>query len=246
MNSWVNFLYFNVKRNSVDFLTEASEFASWFDEYAKKHLGNYTENVSSFVNNNEKHYRGREDQFFCSRTQVEYHMNMVGAQIMNDSLQNDFLQTDNKILLLPTCMVSNSNCKAITRGNAIICQHCTPDCNISKTSNEMKKVGVETVLIKHSSDFSKWLKPWANQKTTGLIGTACVLNLLGGGYEMKQLGIPSQCVFLDYCGCKKHWDKSGVSTQINISRAKQLVNSSQLLSEKTNEENCSSPKRKAV
>jgi hypothetical protein len=225
MNSWVNFLYFNIKRNSIEFLAEASEFASWFDEYTKKHLGNYTENVSSFLNNNEKRYRGREDQFFCSRTQVEYHINMVGAQIMNDSLKTDFLQTDNKILLLPTCMVSNSNCKAITKGNAIICQHCNSDCNISKTSNEMKKVGVETVLIKHSSDFSKWLKPWANQKSTGLIGTACVLNLLGGGYEMKQLNIPSQCVFLDYCGCKKHWDQNGIATQINIGQAKELVRS---------------------
>jgi len=89
----------------------------------------------------------------------------------------------------------------------------------SKTAREMKNSGIETVLIRHSSDFSRWLKPWANQNSTGLIGTACVLNLLDGGYEMKNLNIPSQCVFLDYCGCNKHWDKAGLATQINTEQA---------------------------
>lgn len=90
----------------------------------------------------------------------------------------------------------------------------------------MRKIGVETVLIKHATDFSKWLKPWANQSQTGLIGTACVLNLLGGGYEMKQMGIPSQCVYLNYSGCKKHWNKTGVPTEINIDRVSKLLSRS--------------------
>lgn len=240
MNNWIDFLYSDIKRNSYEFLAEASAYASWFETYTKNQFEGYTENVTAFLQNNKKVYRGREDQFFCTRSQVEYHLNMVGAQIMNDSLKSEFLQTQNKIILLPTCMVKNSNCKATVKGNSIICQHCTPDCNVSKTSNEMKKVGVDTVLIKHSSDFSKWLKPWANQKSTGLIGTACVLNLLGGGYEMKQLGIPSQCVFLDSCGCKKHWDKTGIPTQINIEKAKKLVNS------ELKEERSSVQKRQAV
>jgi hypothetical protein len=229
LKEWSKFLYFDIKRNSNHFLEDASDFAKWFADYSTSHLGNYTGNVSSFLQHNKKRYRGSEDQFFCSRSQVEYHMNMVGAQLMNESLQNEFLATKNKIMLLPTCMVKSSNCKAVVSGDKLQCSHCTPDCAVSKTTNEMRKAGVETVLIKHSSDFSKWLKPWANQTETGLIGTACVLNLLEGGYEMKQLGIPSQCVFLDYCGCKKHWDKNGVATQINIDRAKQLVNPDEFL-----------------
>jgi hypothetical protein len=223
MKKWLHFFYGGLKRKSFEFLSEASAYAEWFETYAINQLGCYTENVASYLQQHKKEFRRREDQFFCSRTEVEYHMNMVGAQIMNDSLKEEFLKTEKQILLLPTCMSKNSNCKATQSGDAIICQHCTADCNISKTSNEMSKFGVDTVLIKHSSDFSKWLKPWANQTKTGLIGTACVLNLLGGGYEMKQLGIPSQCVYLNYSGCKKHWNKAGMPTEINIDQVPQLL-----------------------
>lgn len=226
MKKWLHFFYGGLKRKSFEFLCEASAYAEWFETYSKKQLGSYTENVSNYIQLHSKMLRGREDQFFCTRSQVEYHLNMVGAQIMNDSLKEAFLQTEKQILLLPTCMAKSSSCKATQTGNAIVCQHCTPDCNISRTSNEMSKVGIETVLIKHSSDFSKWLKPWANQTHTGLIGTACVLNLLGGGYEMKQLGIPSQCVYLNYSGCKKHWNKIGVPTEINIDQVPRLLNKS--------------------
>lgn len=85
----------------------------------------------------------------------------------------------------------------------------------------MKEKGIRTVLIRHSSSFSKWLEPWSKQRKTGLIGVACVLNLLTGGFEMKRLGIPSQCVFLDHSGCRKHW-KSKCPSQLNINHVYRL------------------------
>jgi uncharacterized protein len=48
------------------------------------------------------------------------------------------------------------------------------------------------------------------------VGVTCILNLLTGGYEMKRLNIASQCVFLDYCGCKKHWDNDERPTTLNL------------------------------
>ncbi|NJK98458.1 MAG: DUF116 domain-containing protein [Bacteroidales bacterium] len=52
---------------------------------------------------------------------------------------------------------------------------------------------------------------------------ACVLNLLKGGYEMQKLNIPSQCVFLDYCGCQKHWHKNGIPTDLNSNQLQKIV-----------------------
>jgi uncharacterized protein len=204
-------------------IEEVLAFAEWFESESKQMLGNYTSGVEEFLKTHHQNYKGSEDYFFCGRREVEYHLNMVGAEIMNKSLRKEFLRSENKILLLPTCMVKNKKCKAEFDGLALKCRHCTVGCNISKTTLQMEKVGVATVLIKHSSDFSKWLLPWANQTETALIGTACVLNLLQGGFEMKKLGISSQCVFLDYCGCKKHWDKKGIPTEINIKRTQQIA-----------------------
>jgi uncharacterized protein len=226
---------------------EVFDFAEWFESRAKQSLGNYTSGVEGFIEKHHSFYTAREDYFFCMRKEVEYHLNMVGASIMNKALRKEFLQTENKIVLLPTCMAKNKNCKAVSDGISLKCLHCTTGCAISEVTTEMKSIGVDTVLIKHSSDFSKWLLPWANQNNTGLIGTACVLNLLQGGYEMKKLGIPSQCIFLDYCGCKKHWNKKGIPTNINIERALQIVekDNSSILKKRT-DKNYSFPNKFAV
>ena len=205
------------------FLSDITAFSTWFKFDARGRLGNYTRGVRHFLSNHPEKYAGREDYFFCGKQEVEYHLNMVGAAILNHSLKKEFDMAENKVLLLPACMAKSAECKASVTGKALKCFHCTPGCNISETTRVMAVLGVETVIVKHSSDFSKWLKPWANQKKTALIGTACVLNLLGGGYEMIRLGIPSQCVFLDYCGCRNHWNEKGIPTQINLRRVPQLI-----------------------
>jgi len=103
-------------------------------------------------------------------------------------------------------------------GREKICAKCDPDCTICRITKECEKCGAETRLIPHSSDFSDTLRIWQNDKRYGLVGIACILNLLRGGYEMRALGIPSQCVFLDWGGCKGHWSESGIPTDINMSR----------------------------
>ncbi|WLD29947.1 MULTISPECIES: DUF116 domain-containing protein [unclassified Clostridioides] len=52
----------------------------------------------------------------------------------------------------------------------------------------------------------------------GIIGVACVLNLISGGWKVKNFGFVPQCVVLDYCGCKNHWHEKGIVTDINVDR----------------------------
>lgn len=87
----------------------------------------------------------------------------------------------------------------------------------------MRKQGVETLIFEHTSDYMKWLKPLNNRKNTGLIGTACVPNLLSGGFALKRMNIPSQCIYLDYSGCSRHWCKNDRPTTIVLSKLKRLV-----------------------
>jgi uncharacterized protein len=200
------------------FIAEVMSYALWFKFSAKAVLGSFTSNVRNFMRSHYLRYSGREDFFFCGKKEVEYHLNMVGASLLNQLLKEQFNKTDNTILLLPTCMAKNDRCKAVFNAGTLQCVHCTLGCKVSEVASEVEKSGIETLMIKHSSDFSKWLKPWANQTKTGVIGTACVLNLLQGGYEMQRLNIPSQCVYLDHCSCSKHWGFEGLPTDLNISQ----------------------------
>jgi uncharacterized protein len=234
LRNWITFCKAKDTEYVVKLFATSVLFAEWFTLNAKRSLGRYMCNLHDFHQNKLPSYKYREDYFFASRCENEYYLNMFAAEILNRGFKKDFTKTKKKVLLLPTCMRTQpaTGCKAKSDGKEKVCAACSMECNIGKVSTEMGKEDVISYLIPHSSDFSKFLVKWKDSADTGLIGVACLLNLITGGYEMKRLNISSQCVFLDYCGCKKHWDKEGFATNLNISQLKKIAQNPILLSEK--------------
>jgi hypothetical protein len=222
---WIEFFNVEANININDFIEKASDFAYYFEYQAKENLSAYTEATNEFLSEVDKKYVNREDRIFCGRQEVEYHLNMVGAEIMNRALRDNFYKNKKKIVLLPACMNNNPNCKSKNVNGDLYCTNCTKDCNIAKINRDLKCKNVDSVLIPHTSGFSKILKRYENEESVGLVAVTCVLNLLTGGYEMNKLNLSSQCVFLDYCGCKKHWHNNGVATNINIDKLNSILSS---------------------
>ncbi|MBP8082887.1 MAG: DUF116 domain-containing protein [Spirochaetes bacterium] len=205
-------------------ITECLNLSDSVYKSASAIFSKYLNNTDVFLKDSETHYRYRENYFFINRRPNEYVMNMIGAEILNRNMKKDFAAKKHKAILLPTCMRNEENiCRAESDGKELVCASCSDSCNIGIVSTAMKKYSVTVYLIPHSSDFSRFLIKWKNNKDTGLVGVACVLNLLTGGYEMKRLKITSQCVFLNYCGCQKHWSKNGIRTEINIERLTEII-----------------------
>ena len=61
------------------------EIAEIFESKAKKELGSYTEKVNDFFILADEKYKYREDYISWRKKEVEYHLNMVGAEIINNS-----------------------------------------------------------------------------------------------------------------------------------------------------------------
>lgn len=214
---WISY-FFSLNKNKVEkILTSYLEFAKYFEDISQEALGIYTKNVNLFLKNIDKKYKYREDFLFCSRKEVEYHLNMVGAQIMNEAYRKEFLKTKEKGLLLPSCMriKDEKNCKAIKTEEGYICNSCSKNCNVNKYDKLGKKYNFQVYIIPHESSIS--VKNKIKDGHIGIIGVACVLNLISGGLKAKNLGFVPQCVFLDYCGCKDHWHDKGIITDINMS-----------------------------
>lgn len=214
---WISY-FFSLNKNKVEkILTSYLEFAKYFEDISQEVLGIYTKNVNLFLKNIDKKYKYREDFLFCSRKEVEYHLNMVGAQIMNEAYRKEFLKTKEKGLLLPSCMriKDEKNCKAIKTEEGYICNSCSKNCNVNKYDKLGKKYNFQVYIIPHESSIS--VKNKIKDGHIGIIGVACVLNLISGGLKAKNLGFVPQCVFLDYCGCKDHWHDKGIITDINMS-----------------------------
>lgn len=214
--NWIKYLSTKSDIYVKDFIMKSIEAALKFELESVPVLGKFTSEVNEFLKHQYTKYMWREDIIFTARRQAEYHLNMVGAEIMNRAFRSKYEDTKRKVVLLPACMKEKGDdCKAININGDFKCTACSNTCKINKIDKIGRIKNYETCIIPHSSDFSTWLEKWSGNPEIGLVGVACVLNLLTGGYEAKALDIPIQCVFLDECSCKGHWSKEGKPTDLN-------------------------------
>jgi uncharacterized protein len=175
--------------------------------------------VKKFLHEKHSKHLFKEDVIFCGRKRVEYHPNMIGAEIMNRSFRKDFEIRPRKALLLPGCIRAKNteNCRVQETNLGLECTGCLKSCRVNELSKTGKKQGFEVYMVSHeSSAFSSSTKE--DRDELGIVGVACVSNLIAGGWKADSLGIPAQCIILDYCGCKNHWDQEG-SLQTSIWRS---------------------------
>jgi hypothetical protein len=224
---WQEFLSLSSSEDASDSIAAILTMAQWFEERSEEILGHYTSNVDRYLNEiRPKHY-WQEDVIFCGRRRVEYHLNMVGAEIMNRAFRKAFLDTGKKMVAVPACMriPGGDKCKALPAGSGLLCKGCTPLCNVNTLTLMGKENNFDVVIIPHESSlYSRWKSSSDINEDVGVIGIACILNLISGGLMLKEANIPAQCVLLDYCGCKKHWHHEGIPTEININYLKKILN----------------------
>jgi hypothetical protein len=223
--NWLSYLRTVPPLEAEGWIDTALSLYDWFQGHAEAALGEYTTSVRNFLDTTWSDRFWREDQVFCGRRPAEYHLAMVASEIMNAAMRDEFHAKSRKVLLVPSCMRGKNadTCPAQVSGPDISCAACDPDCTVHRISRTMRAEGVETYIVPHSSGFSKSLERWQHEPDTGVAAVACLPNILAGGYEMRARGIASQCVPLDYPGCRKHWTDDGIPTTLNEDRLIQLV-----------------------
>ena len=180
-------------------------------------LGMYTKGVETWLRESAPAHRNAEDVLLCSRKRPEYHLNMVGAELMNRAFAGKYDASAARAVLLPACMrgAHAKHCQAKKADLDLVCTGCSANCRVNSVRKMAAKTGATTHIIPHSSDFTRWLGTWAKGRDIGVIGVACVLHLITGGLELRSVDIPAQCVLLDHCGCTQHWDPNGRQTELN-------------------------------
>lgn len=217
LSNWNEFFESKSEKEITSIINIAIDLANWFKKESEKKLGKYTENVKKFYKLKYNKHKWKEDYIYCGRKEIEYHLNMVGSEILNDVYREAFLKTKDKRLLLPACMRLNfDNCKSDRTKYGYVCRICTNNCKVSKYTKLGNEYGFKVYIIPHES--SAFTKEKIEKNYVGIIGVACVLNLISGGWKAIRLGLIPQCVLLDYCGCKNHWHESGIVTDINKDR----------------------------
>lgn len=192
-----------------------------FNESSTAALGKYTENVERYLRDEAPRYRRRYDARLLSRTRLEYHLGMVGTEILNRAYRARFLETKRKMVILPPCMCAPENdCKAIETHFGAKCQACTPSCRVNQITKLGEKRGFSVTMI---PDNVKIFDSGKGAESIGLAGVSCALTNWNGGWDAGALGIPAQGLLLDYVGCKFHWDKEGIPTDTNLQRLQEIL-----------------------
>ncbi len=225
LDNWRSFLGTLPGAESERWMETAAELFDWFQREAAATLGTYTLGVPRFLAGEHRRRGWREDQIFCGREPVDYQLNMVAAEVMNRGLREQFVHTPRRAVLVPGCMrgARASTCRAHVHDVDITCAACNPTCPVNQITHRMRNHGVEVFIVPHSTGFSRWLQRWQREPDYGVTAVACLLNILSGGYEMRERGIASQCVPLDYPGCQKHWNPEGIATALNEARLARIA-----------------------
>ena len=227
VKNWCSYLAGLSSKKATYWLRAAVGLFEEFEREADRTLGAYTRGVAPYLAREHNHWHWRENLLMCGKAEVEYHLNMIAAEIMNRGLHKDYACAAQKILLVPACMrgVHSDHCKARIDGADITCTACDPDCDVNRLTRTMRTRGIPVYIVPHSDGFSRWLTRWQNTGV-GLTAIACALNILPGGLEMRERGIAAQCLPLDFPGCRRHWDPQGFPTAVNVARLVQITTAS--------------------
>jgi hypothetical protein len=232
---WEAFWAGRPREAASDDLARTLALADWFEAQSEAALGRYTPQVEQFLTNVHPRYRWREDVIFCGRRRVEYHLNMVGTEILNRAYRSEFLRTTRRVVVVPPCMRAqpDDKCQARSTSFGARCAGCTPGCHVHQLTKLGDKFGFGVVIMPDdlrvfsASQMGASHPSQAAEDKVGLVGISCVLTNAPGGWQTQALGVPAQGVLLDYCGCRYHWHKDGIPTDINFHHLLRVLNVSQ-------------------
>lgn len=205
-------------RNFSHNLDDCLSLTKWFCKNSSKYLGEYTSNLKNYLENNQTNHLMEEDVIFYHGHELEYHLNMLGAEIMNQIFKDDYEKRERKAIILPGCMNSNNkNCKATEERLGSVCTFCNPKCKVYKITKEYENY--EVYIVSHESTAFKGARK-EDKDELGIIGITCILNLISGGWKSSNLSIPPQCVLLEHVACKSHWLSEDIYGEIDMDELK--------------------------
>ncbi len=207
------------------FLRALVAFAIQFETASESTLGIFTARVDRFLRRTLPLRGQREDTVQCSRRRVEYHFNMVGAEILNRAWREDFLACGRHVVVLPGCARRrmDAECAARRSDTELSCTGCTEGCTVSDATAVAARVGARALAVLHGSDFGRFLRsPALAGGNVGIVGVACVPGLVGAGWRARAQGLPAQCVLLESSGCG-HWRTCAVPTALDLGELTRIL-----------------------
>ena len=244
MALWRDYLACLDEQRAQAILARCLLLADDFAEQAEAALGQYTRGVNEFIADvidgpdspfaRDCRARWRYDSGLITRTPVEYHLGMLGTEVLTRAYRYRYMAAPRKIVIVPDCLCARSRrveaadttdhakCQAELTSLGYKCAGCTPGCRVRQITGLGEKRGFEAYILPDDLR-GVGLSSCSKLQGAGVVGVSCALTNWDAGWMVHDAGVPAQGVLLDYAGCKNHWHEQGVTTDVNLEQLLSVV-----------------------
>lgn len=170
-------------------------------------------------------------KFFDKRLRTkewQYHLYMPEIELTNRINKPLFLQSEYKIALLPYCLHDlKKECRSSSDGLDHVCRSCSKECYINRVTGTLEGFGVKGYIWMQSDLASLLKKLLKDYKTIGILGIACIPELINGMRKCGRHSIPAIGIPLDANRCIR-WMGAFHDNSVNIAQLERLLNDNEL------------------
>jgi hypothetical protein len=204
----------------ISLAAETPEIISFIVHLLNNSLRDYTENVD-FHLKNLSIWKFRDRRLYTTREQ--YHLFMLEIELTNRIFAREFRNSSKKIALLPYCLRDfNADCKSRPGDLDYRCGHCSKNCYQDHSTRILEQHNIDA-YIWMGADLKKIAKVATVRNTPpGILGIACIPELVRGMRRCLRYGIPVAGIPLDANRCIR-WMGSVNPNSVNLEQLEKLV-----------------------
>lgn len=156
-------------------------------------------------------------------SEAQYHLYMLEIELQNRVDAKSFQKCDTKLAFLPHCLRDlTAECQSTQRGEDYVCKGCSKGCNINAVSKLLRRHEVQPYIWMTANLQALFRKLKKEGKQLGVLGIACIPELVWGmrmcvGAEVPVVGIP-----LDANRCARWWGEFHHNT-VNLRQLEKLL-----------------------
>jgi len=227
-NPDINVLIGEIRRDSA-------KKASLKRSLLKKSAGNRTEEILKMIDPVLKIYTEKVEHHLqtisfskiwdrtLSASREQYHLYMIEIELTNRFFINDFVNSDRKIALMPYCLQDfSTECKSARNGFDYQCRHCSGICFQNHASRILKEHNIEPYIWMEGDMKQLARYTLRENRTFGVLGIACVPELVSGMRNCIKSNIPVVGLPLNANRCRR-WFGEFLPNSTDLDELERLI-----------------------
>lgn len=155
--------------------------------------------------------------------EFQYYLAMIEIELLNRMNKDRFFETNYKIAFLPHCLKDFiDGCKSTKSEFVYICKNCSKNCFLNRINRLLKKNGVNSIIWMTANLKNMLKKLLSKYGSIGVLGIACIPQLIYGMESVNKRNIPVVGVPLNANRCIK-WMGDFYENSIDLDYLNSLI-----------------------